>query len=385
MLRHGKKKIVHIITGLSTGGTEIMLYKLLSRIDRSAFDSEVISLTNHMPVGEKIESLGVPVRALRMGKGVSTPLGVFRLAGWLRNASPDVVQTWMYHADLIGGVAAKIAGARTVIWGIRNTNLDRENTKITTLWTVKAGGRLSRWIPERIICCSDVSRQVHIKLGYAAEKMVVLPNGFDLDAFKPDPAARISVRRELELPDQALLIGLIARFDPQKDHHNFIQAAGRMHNRVPNAHYLLCGDGITWENNQLVEWVDTAGIRGRCSLLGRRQDLPRLTAALDLAVCSSFGEAFPNVVGEAMACGVPCAVTDVGDSAMILGETGRVVPPRDPRGLANAWVQLLELSPEDRRKLGQAARDRVRTHFNLPDIVVRYEDLYKELMAYVRN
>ncbi len=144
---------------------------------------------------------------------------------------------------------------------------------------------------------------------------------------------------------------------------------------------MLCGDAVHWENHELVGWIDAAGIRERCHLLGRREDIPRLNAALDLASSSSCGEGFPNVIGEAMACGVPCVVTDVGDSALIVGDTGRVVPPKNPEALAGAWRELIERGPEQRHQLGAAARCRVGKHYSLQAIVAQYEKLYEDSSA----
>ena len=372
-------QLVHIITGLNTGGAETMLYKLLSAMEREAFEPLVVSLTDIGPVGEKIRALGVPVRALGMRRGVPDPRGVWRLVRLLKRQRPYLVQTWMYHADLLGGLAARLAGRGIpVVWGIHHSNLDPKGNKRTTIWTARVCARLSHRLPSRIVCCSEASRQVHAALGYAPQKMVVIPNGFDLSAFRPDPSARESVRRELGVAADALLIGLVGRFDPQKDHSNFVAAAALLSAAYPEAHFLLCGDGVNWDNQKLAGWIEEAGLRKRFHLLGRREDMPRLTAALDIASSSSYGEGFPNVIGEAMACGVPCAVTDVGDSAFIVGDTGLVVPPRDPEALAQAWKKLIDMGQEGRQRLGGAARKRILENFNLPDIIARYEALYKE-------
>jgi glycosyltransferase involved in cell wall biosynthesis len=210
--------------------------------------------------------------------------------------------------------------------------------------------------------------------------MVVIPNGFDLAGFKPDPVARISVRRELGIAEDSLLVGLVGRFNAQKDHSTFVHAAARLSAGLPGVHFLLCGDDITPAKAQHVRWITASGIRERCHLLGRREDIARLTAALDIATTTSaYGEGFPNVVGEAMACAVPCAVTDVGDSAAIVQDTGKVVPPRDPSALADAWLALIALGAEGRRQLGTAARKRIEKNFSLPLIVGLYQHLYEEL------
>lgn len=356
------------------------LYKLLLASDRLSSASEVISLTGNGAIGEKIQALGVPVRALGMSSGGTSPFALLRLARWLRRSSPAVIQTWMYHADLIGGVAAKLAAGPPVAWGIRHSDLNPKSSKRSTIWTVRTCARLSRWLPAHIVCCSEASLRVHGELGYAVEKMRVIPNGFDLNAFKPDEGARISVRRELGIADEAPLIGLVARFDPQKDHRTFVEAAAKLNARRPDVHFLLCGNGISRDNVELAGWIDAVGLTNRCHLLGLRDDVPRLVAALDVASSSSsYGEGFPNVVGEAMACAVPCAVTDVGDSALIVKDTGRVVPARNPGALAAAWLEVFGMSEDGRRRLGAAARQRVRDHFDLSRIARCYEDLYGEM------
>ena len=376
--------ITHVITGLEIGGAEMMLYKLLSHTDRNCFASDVISLTELGPVGEKIQALGYTVHALEMKRGIPDLKSLWRLTRLLRRQRPDVIQTWMYHSDLIGGIAARLAGVRAVAWGIRQSNLDRQNHRRTTLWTAKACALLSRILPARIVCCSESARISHQAFGYSGRKMRVIPNGFDLNAFRPDSAARISVHEELDLPVESRLIGLVGRFDPQKDHHNFVQAAERLHAQHPDVHFLLCGGEIEWSNETLGGWIKQAGMESRFHLLGRRSDTPRLTAAMDIASLSSLGEGFPNVVGEAMACGVVCAVTDVGDAAYLVGDTGRIAPARNPEALANAWHELLMLTEEERQRLGASARERVQQLFSLPAIVAQYEALYREMRTHVR-
>ena len=373
-------KVTHIITGLNTGGAETMLYRLLAYTDRAAFEPQVVSMTDIGPVGEKIRALGVPVRMLGMRRGVSNPLGVLRLARLLGSDPPHVVQTWMYQADLVGGLAARLAGGVPVAWGIHSTYLDPRSVTLIKLWTVRACARTSHRLPTRIVCCSEDTRKVHAELGYATEKMLVIPNGSDLVTFRPDPEARSSVRRELGVQEGTPLVALVARFDAPKDHRTFVRAAALLHARVPHVNFVLCGDDITWENPQLTGWIDAAGIRSHCHLLGRRTDVPRLTAALDIASSSSFyGEAWSLAVGEAMACGIPCVVTDIGDSALIVGDTGRVVPPKKPEALADAWHELLAMGRDERVGLGLAARRRMEEHFSFSSVVTKYEELYKEL------
>src|SRR5688572_14812527 len=276
---------------------------------------------------------------------------------------------------------SRLAGDIPVVWGIHQADLDPQWNKRLTLWTAKTCARLSRYVPRRIVFVSQAALQLHATVGYAANSMEVIPNGFDLREFRPDPAARLSLQRELQIPGDTLVIGMASRFHPQKDHHNFIRAAARLQAMTPRVHFVLCGRGVTRDNAQLVEWIAEAGIQAQCHLLGERRDTPRLFAAMDVATSSSASEAFPLAVGEGMACGTPCVVTDVGDSALIVGETGRVVAPRDPVALAAAWRELIEAGPEVRRSLGMAARRRVQQHFDLPAIVERYQTIYAQLAA----
>jgi glycosyltransferase involved in cell wall biosynthesis len=372
-------KVAHIITDLSPGGAEFLLYRILTAMNPARFENEVIALTDLGGLAGQIRARGVRVRALGMHRSVPNPFAVIRLFRWIRQSKAQVVQTWMYHANLIGGVAARLAGDIPVVWGIHQADLDPQWNKLLTLWTAKGCARLSPWLPQNVVFVSQAALQLHARFGYRARRMEVIPNGFDLHEFRPDPAARLSVRRELEIATDTPVIGMASRFHPQKDHHNFIQAAARLQAMTPRVHFLLCGRGVTRDNTQLVDWIAEAGIQAQCHLLGERRDTARLFAAMDIATSSSASEAFPLAVGEGMSCGTPCVVTNVGDSALIVGDTGKVVAPRDPVALAGAWRELIEAGPEGRRSLGMAARRRVQEHFDLSAIVERYQAIYAQL------
>ena len=373
---------MHVITTLGPAGAETMLCRVASAMDGSRFENEVVSLTGILDQAEKMQAIRVRVRTLGMKTSVPNPWLVMRLAQWIRESKPDVIHTWMYHANLVGALAARLAGNVPVVWGIHHSAFDPRVDKRRTMLVNRACALLSRKFPARIVCCSEASLRIHKKLSYATEKLEVIPNGFDLEQVKPDPAARASLREELGIPGDAILIGIAARFHSQKDHRNFVRAAARLHEQIPDVHFLLCGLDINWQNPQLAGWIDAAGIRDRCHLLGLRRDVSRLFAGIDIATTASIsGEAFPLVIGEAMACGTPCVVTDVGDSALIVGETGRVVAPGDPDALAEAWRKLIEAGPGVRHSLGMAARRRVQQHFALPTIVERYQAIYAQLAA----
>jgi len=374
-------RLTCVINSLSVGGAQMMMHKLLSRIDRSIFSPEVVSLTSRGDLGDKIADLDIPLRVLGMRRGIPDPRYLLQLAGHFRHSRPDLVQTWMYHADLLGGLAARLASRPPVIWNIRHSNLDPAIDRPTTIYAAKICAMTSGSLPVRIVCCAQKARQMHEDLGYRADKMRVIPNGFDLEKFKPSAESRIAVCRELGIPEHALVIGFVSRFHPMKDHQGFIRAAALLGQRGHEVHYILCGDGVAWSNEELANAIKAFGMKGIFHLLGRRVDVPRLTAAFDIAVSpSACGEAFSNTIGEAMACAVPCAVTDVGDSAAIVGDTGKVVPPKDPEAIAYAWQELIAMGAERRLELGLRARQRVLECFALDSVVRQYEELYLSIL-----
>jgi len=372
-------RVCHVITGTDTGGAEMMLSKLLPgpRVDGIA--SSVITLTGIGPVGRDLVDRGVGVHAMGMRKGPRDLLRVLALRSRIAGLRPHVVQTWLHHADFLGGIAARLAGVRPVVWNLRQSNLDPAVNKPQTLRFARACAALSRRVPQRIVCCSQAALEAHAAIGYDRARMVVIANGFDLERFAPSARAREEVRRELGMSPDAFIVILIARFDPQKDHRTFIEAARHMRAGIGNVQFVLAGEGVDGRNRSLRDWIGVTAGADAWHLLGRRDDVPRLLAAADIAVSSSAGEGFPNAVGEAMACGVPCVVTDVGDSAFLVGDTGRIVPPADPRALAAACAQLSALPAQQRRSLGSASRARVSAHFDIALIRRRYHDLYREL------
>lgn len=358
-----------------------MLLKLLQQLDRSRFSPTVISLMGLGDIGPSIQALSIPVHALGMSREVPNPLMVFRLTRLLRQLQPDVVHTWMPHADLLGGLAARLARCNRVIWGVRLSNLSKTLNKPTTLWVIKVCASLSHYIPAGILFCSLRAKEVFAEVGYATSRLYVIPNGFELGRFLPDVAARTCLRAELGLASQSRLVGLIARYDPLKNHFGFIDAAARVHAQLPDVHFVLAGMGVDATNTELNAAIAARGLEAHTHLLGRRDDLPLLMASLDVLASSSHGEGFPNVLGEAMACSVPCVVTDVGDSAEIVGNTGRVVPAGDMAGLARELVLVLRMPPEAKAALGLRARERVVENYEIGLVTRLYERFYEQIMA----
>lgn len=370
--------VLHVTTGIEDGGAEAVLYRLVT--SDSPDHHAVVSLTGPGKYGEMIAEAGMRVHALGLPRGRLRPGPLARLWRIMRAERPDVVQTWMYHGDLVGGSAARLAGVPAVVWGIHNSTLQRGRSKPGTMAVARLNAGLSRVVPRRIICCSNRSAELHWALGYARARFRVVANGYDFTHFHPDPAARARLRAELGVADDEPLLGMVARFDPQKDHANLLAALGILKRRGARFRCLLVGPRTTADSPDLVRTVAEHGLEDRVTLLGPRGDIPAVMNALDLHVLSSaYGEAFPNVVCEAMACGTPCVVTDVGDCAAIVAETGWTVPPSDAEALARAIGEALAVLPDPDR--AAAAEARIRDNYSLARMVEAYRGVWHEALA----
>ncbi len=376
---------LHIITGLDTGGAEWSLVRLLQAAPDLRDRAHVVSLLAEGALAPEIRSLGVPLQSLNLRRGGLPVGGIRALRQLLRELRPDVVLGWMYHGNLAASLAALgTRGAPPVLWGIRNAlhGLDRER-RSTRL--VIRGGALLGWQPRYILYNSQRSRSQHERIGYPQARGMVIPNSFDTLRFRPDAVARLGIRRELGVTDDTPLLGVVARFDPLKDFPTLVSAAGQLARSAPSARWVLAGRGVERSNPAFAALLTDESVSSRIFALGDRSDVERVMAALDVLVQPSLSEALPNSVGEAMACGVPCLVTDVGDSAILVGDTGRVVPPRSPDALAHAAAAMLSLDPAVRRALGERARQRVASDYSANAMVTRYLDVIRRVIAPARQ
>lgn len=370
-------RVTHVITGLGAGGAETALYRLVSAT-RARLDHDVVSLTGPGHFGPRLLAEGVPVTCLNMRPGAPDPLALVRLIRHLRARRPGVVQSWMYHANLLAGLAAVAAGRIPAIWGIRHAELAR-STKSSTRWTSAACAALSGILPAGVVFCADSALRAHAGMGYRARRMVVIPNGFAAESLARDLAAGARIRRELAIDERAVVVGSVSRFHPDKDPDNLLRAARQVAVSEPRAIFLLVGHGLDAANAWLSSRVGELGLRDRVRLLGERKDVPALLSAMDVFVQASRTEAFPNALGEAMLCGVACVATDCGDSREILGSAGLIVPAENPVALAGGILDLLAVDPAARAALGALARARVRERYDLREVARRYADLYAEV------
>lgn len=330
-------KLLHIITSLGDGGAEAVLTRIC------LYEPEkhiVISLMDEGKYGKVLEDAEVSVYYLNLNPSNIDFKKIIKLYNLIKKINPSIVQTWMYHADLLGGITAKLAGVPKIYWGIRHSNLEKGNIKKSTYFIMKICAVLSSLIPKKIISCSREAIYSHISQGYKKDKFELIQNGYDLDKFRPNKDLKIKF--DFDKP----IIAMVARYDIQKDHKNLFKALSILKDKDIHIHTILVGTGMTKDNKELLSLISTYNLdlEKDLTLYGRCDDIPALMNSIDLHVLSSLGEAFPNVLAEAMACGVPCVSTDVGDAQEIVNKYGWIVPARNPVQLAEAInIALSEL------------------------------------------
>ncbi|WP_188762907.1 glycosyltransferase [Sandarakinorhabdus glacialis] len=374
--------VLHIITGLNTGGAETMLAKLVGHpaARRRGLRQEVLSLLVPGTVSERIRAAGIPIHTLGMKRALPGIGSLARLAAIVRRVQPAILQGWMHHGNLAASVAARLQPGRpAVLWNVRHSlaDIDVEPRGVRAILRLQA--RTSHR-PRAIIYNSRVAAAQYAAIGFDAGRQAIIPNGFDCTAFAPDPAARGRLRTIFGIGSGAVVVGMVARNHPMKSVDNLIAATALARKAGHDLHLLLVGNGM--DSATLMASPATAAALAqlpadRMTLSGERADVAHWLPGLDVvALPSSWGEAFPNIIGEAMACGVPCVTTDVGDAGWVVGRTGLVVPPGDIAALAHALGQLARLGASGRRMLGLAARTRAIAEFSLESIAERYAGLY---------
>jgi glycosyltransferase involved in cell wall biosynthesis len=371
-------RILHIITGLEAGGAERQLLNLVTALNSGRYHHDVVSLLEEGFFESDLRASGAGLYSLRLARGQIAPSALFRLAKLIRTRKPDLVQTWLYHADLAGLLTTWLGNNKPVIWTIRNSKLDTKHYSKRTAYMVPLLAQLSH-LPAAIVANSVAGMEVHRQLGYRPKFAAVIPNGIDTSMFHPCGATRARVRAELGIADTEPVVGCIARRDPMKGHDALLRAFAGL---AGHPRLLLAGRGTEAGNLELLGQIAAAGLDpARVIRLGERHDIERIMPALDVFVlASAFGEGFPNVIGEAMACGLPCVVTDVGDSARILGDCGEVAVPNDAAALTAAIERLLSLSLDQRFAIGAKARGRVEEKYNVSIMASNYASLYARFL-----
>lgn len=372
--------VTHLITGLRTGGAEMMLTKLVESMDRTRIKSHVISLTDEGDLGERISRAGIPVHTLGMNRSLDLPVAAFRLSSLLKQCPPTILSTWLYHADFVGTIVAKSIRIPRLVWTIRTADMDLRRYSPTTTIIRAALAQMSS-MPNLVITNSISGRVFHEDIGYRPQQWALLPNGFDVERFQPDRLRRKQFRELLGVDENTTLIGLPARFDPAKDHESFIRAAALLSKECRDVRFVLAGRDVDPQNVELARLIAEHRVADRIHLLGHRDDMEFVLGGLDIVtLCSAFGEAFPNVIGEAMASGVLCVVTNVGDAARIVEEDGAVVPRKNPKALCDAWQRMIALPEQQKHDMRIRARERIINQYSLKSISRQYESLLETMI-----
>ncbi|MFC3105693.1 glycosyltransferase [Salinisphaera aquimarina] len=372
--------MLHIISSLAVGGAEQALYRVLKGGLATSFDNRVVSLKSHGAFSEKIREVGVQVDALGAGHPIASFFAIKDLYDIVQEFSPDIIQGWMYHGNFVARIAWRMTRDQShLVWNVRHSLYDLADEKLFTRQVIRAN---RYWSPEvsTIIYNSRLSNVQHEKFGFRPESGVVIPNGFDMSVHFSSAANNFNVRDELSIPHSALVVGHVGRYHPVKNHEGFLRAVAEIIGDRKDVHVILAGRGVDSGNDKLVNLLPKA-VRDRVYFLGERSDVPRLMCAMDLLCVSSFSEAFPNVLAEAMATGIPCVSTNVGDSAIIIGDEGLLAKANDSSDFLNCLQSMLAMTGSDRRAMGQRARCRIEKFYSLGGVVEKYTGLYLSLLA----
>ena len=371
-----KKNIVHFITGLNTGGAEIMLLKLLSAINLDKYNILIVSLIDKGTIGHKIESLGIKVYALNLSRKRPVTFSLLSLPFVLKRFKPNVFHGWMYHANLLLSFISLLYPNVRVIWGIRHSLYDINKEKLLTKIVIYLCKFFSKKCTN-IVFNSSVSLEQHVKYGFSENNCSVIHNGFDTINFSPDNITEKqsnNLKTHLKIPENKNLIGFVARFHPMKGHKNFIKAAIKVINKREDVCFILVGSEVS--NKKLYHLIPKK-MRSFFYLLGERSDIAALNSIFDISVnCSNWGEGFSNSICESMLMEVPCIATNVGESGLILKNCGVIIEPNNEELLANSIINLLSKSLQERKEIGKLERSRIVDNFSIEVICMKYESLY---------
>lgn len=364
-------KIMHIITGLGSGGAENMLHKLVKYSDKEKFYHEVISLIDEGVIGEKLIAEGIKVHSLNLNRQnlVASLIKARKICKEF-----DIINTWLYHADVFGFITSKILLKKKLIWNVRHSNLARNVNKSKTLMIVKLNSFLSMFV-DIITYNSNKALENHMKIGFNKNNSIIVPNGFELENFKFDMHNRVEIRKQLGVDNSRKLIITVGRWHIQKDYYTLLKALNELKKINNNFVMIMCGTNLDYQNKELSDLINEYNLKNNIKLLGRRDDIPALLSAADIYVSSSLGESFSNAIGEAMACELPCIVTNVGDSKLIVGSTGRVIEPENYKELFGAILEYME--DTSLRDKGKRSRQRVKENYEISIVTKLFESIFE--------
>ena len=371
-------KVLMIINSLEIGGAETSLETLSSAL-KNEMQVEVISLAGSGYLANRLQSKGILVHQLDLRANLSLFKQCFKLFRLVRDIKPDLVHTWMYHSNLLGGIIAKLAGIKKIIWSVHAFNLERGMLKPSTRALIKFLALVSYFIPNKIICCSQKSLEIHQHLLYKKTKLVFIPNGVDPSLFSYSKLGREDIRKELDIDDNKILVGCIGRFDVQKNQLGFLKTISYIQTLGMEYHFVFVGRGNDHHNKEIQQIMNASKIGKNITLLGERDDISNILSALDIFVMPSKGEAFPVSLCEAMACEIPCIATNVGDVQFILGDISQTIDLNKFEMFSQAIIEVGSMAPKLRKKLGEKLKKRVLDNFSIDIVAKSHIELYEEI------
>ena len=369
------KKYMHIIASLDIGGAETMLSRLINHRPNLLKSTIVISLTNNGKIGRALEEIGVKVICLEMKNWLSIFKTLLKLKKIIRIERPNIIHTWMYHANIFGGIAAYLAKNQNIIWSIRRSQFTRKES-LSTFIVMKIGAMFSSIIPKSIVHVAESGLKNHQKYGYKSNNTLVIPNGFDLEKLKYDQIVRKKIRNKLNLNDDQILVGSVGRFHVSKGYETLISSSVNVLKVHKNVKYLLIGRNLDEQNSILMKWINKTGFAENFIMVGEKQDIPEYMNAMDIFCLPSITEGFPNVIGEAMASGLPCVASRVGDVEKITGDTAILVEPNNNELLSKGLNKILSMDSKKRKIMGSKGRRKIEKEYPINLICEKYYNLY---------
>lgn len=366
-------KILHIITGLKVGGAENALHRLIVN-SPDGYEHEVLSLTTGGEMHSIFSNSNIEVITIDFKNSfVSSMISLVKV---IKSKNPDVVQTWLYHSNLIGGVAARLSGIKNIIWGLRGTAIPQSIISIHNI-IINLGALLSYFIPTYIVCNAQSVKNYHIRKKYCNKKIEIIENGFILHKDEP---LKESMFAEIKANKDSLLIGSVGRYDKLKDYPNMINALSIIMKEFSNVHFILVGRGLDNLNIELMNLISNSLDISRVHLLGEKNNISICLSELDIFCLSSRNEGFPNVLAEAMLMKIPCVSTNAGDAASLISDIGILVPVEDHMKLALGLKYMIEMSEKERRKIGEKSHSHIRSNFSIENNISKFCKLYMKLI-----
>ena len=377
------KKILHVISNLNVGGAEVMLLRIASADPKQHV---VISLQRNGILTNNFINCGITTFELNFYSLKGIRVSINKIYNIIDDHNISVLQSWMNHANILASLFCFAFNLKNffflkkkkikLIWNIRHDFLKPRDNKLSTYLLQFVMILLSRILNVIIVFCSKSALDNHIRMGYPMAKCCYIPNGFDINLFQPNVFIYNQLRVELAIPIDSIIIGMIGRFHPLKDHDTFIEAARIVNSKYPKIYFVLVGNGVDDSNIVIRTAIKKASLQNNIFLLGERSDIYKIIPALTILCQSSKSEGFPNVLGEGMSCAVPCVATDVGDSKSLIGVTGIIVPHSNPTLLAMGLFEMLEYPDQKRNTIGLMARNRIISNFSINKIIEEYNIIY---------